>query len=259
MKYWKKYSFIVCDDTTRTIICVPPKNGCTYFKTMWVNLTRDVNKSVGDVHNPKSLKKYKLRYLHSYSESEIRTRIKKYFKIVVARHPMVRLLSAYRDKLEVNDDVFERIVGREIKKRYFPANQSKVDRVTFEQFVHYLVHTDPMKYDKHWQPIAYFCHLCEIQYDYIAKIETSHVDYPRIFSTMKNISVSKRNVLKSMKNLKGKTNVATVNEYYSHVPAKHLEIIENIYSVDMTLFGYTWNKTSLSYSCRMDTAGKECC
>ena len=219
-----------------------------------------LSSNLGDVHHPRSLLKYNLRYLDSYNKSEIRTRLQTYFKIVVARHPMVRLLSAYRDKLERKNDLFERIAGREIKKRYFPANQSKDDQVTFEQFVHYLVDTDPARYDKHWLTTIFSCHLCEIQYDYVAKIETSYVDYPRIVSLLKNISESKkRNLLKSMKVIKQTTHSDRVNEYYSRVPAKHLKIIENIYSLDMALLGYTWNKTSLSYICRVNTPGKTFC
>jgi len=231
---------------------------------MWVKFTRDVkfSSNIGDLHHPERLIKYNLRYLDSYNRSEIRTRLQTYFKIIVMRHPMVRLLSAYRDKLEKKDDLYERIAGREIKKRYFPANQSKDDQVTFEQFVHYLVDTDPVTYDKHWQTNVFSCHLCEIQYDFVAKIETSYVDYPRMLSLLKNTPESKkRNILKSMNMniIKQATHSARFNEYYSRVPAKHLKIIENIYSLDMALFGYTWNKTSLSYSCRINTAGKTFC
>ena len=211
----------------RSYVC-PPKHGCTYFNRLWVKSTRDVKLSskLGGLHHPRNLIKYNLRYLNSYSESEIRTRLQTYFKVVVARHPMVRLLSAYRNKLERKNNLFERIAGRESKKRYFLGNQSKDDQVTFEQFVHYLVDTDPARYDKHGLSIIFSCHLCEIQYDYVAKIETSYVDYPRIVSLLKNISESKkRNLQKSIIIIKQTTHSDRVNEYYSPVPAKHLKII----------------------------------
>ena len=148
---------------------------------------------------------------------------------MVTRHPFVKLLSAYLNKLEVPNANIERSVRRFIKQLYFPANQSKYDRVTFEQFVRYIVNRNPVDYNIHWKPITLMCQTCEIHYDYIAKVETSHVDYPYIFSKLKNITDLKRSMIESTKAYKPATDLDRVKKYYHSIPAKiHEHPRENI-------------------------------
>ena len=253
-----KYGHILSDDANRMLFCVPPKAGSTFFRNLWLNFTHDVHLGEG-VHISAMLRKYNLRDLTSYRASEIQTRLKTYFKFMVTRHPFVKLLSAYRNKLEVPNANIERNVGRFIKQLYFPANQSKDDRVTFEQFVRYIVNRNPVDYNIHWKPITLMCQTCEIHYDYIAKVETSHVDYPYIFSKLKNITDSKRSMIESMKAYKPATDLDRVKKYYDSIPANYMKTLEKTYDLDLRFFGYTWNKTSLSYGCRVKTEGKQCC
>ena len=255
---WRIYNRILSDDENRVLFCDVPKAGSTFFKNLWLNFTRDV--SIGKaVHIPRVLYKHNLRYLNSYTKPEIQTRLKTYFKFMVARHPFVRILSAYRSKFEVPNQLFEQIAGEYIKMRYSPENKPKDYRVTFEEFVHYLVDKDLAEYNSHWKPLTYVCQPCEIHYDYIVKLETSYVDYPRILSTLKNVSDSKRGVLKSMRMYKVNTSLDRVQTYYSRIPVNHMNSLEEIYHLDLDLFGYTWNKTSLTPGCQIHTEGNNCC
>ncbi|KAI0232138.1 Carbohydrate sulfotransferase 12 [Lamellibrachia satsuma] len=253
------YSHILSDDENRMLFCDAPKTGSSFFKDLWLNYTRNVYGGP-DVHTIGFLKKHGLRYLSTYSQSEIQTRLKTYYKFMVARHPLVRLLSAYHEKLELPNKIYQRFVGRHIEQRYgITANQSKGANVTFEQFVHYLVDTNPVSYNHHWKPVTFLCHPCEIQYDYIVKLDTSYVDYIYILSQVKNITDSKRGLINSVTSYKALTGFDRVKKYYTRVPATHMDFIERTYHLDLDLFGYTWNKTSLSYGCRVKTEGKECC
>ena len=252
------YKYIISDDANRMLFCDVPKAGSTFVKTLWLNFTQDVQLG-RNIHLIAALRRHNLRYLNTYNASEIQIRLKSYFKFMVARHPLVRLLSGYRDKLEVWDAMFEFKVGRFIKQLHFSANQSKRARVTFEEFVHYLVNKSPVDYNFHWRPFTLLCQPCEIHYDYIVKLETSHVDYPYIFSKLKNMTDSKRRILKSMKAHKTTTDLESIKKYYDRIPAPYMNTLETIYRFDLNLFGYTWNQTSLSYGCRVKTEGKECC
>ena len=252
------YDRIVTDDENRVLFCDVPKAGSTVFKNLWLNFTRDV--SIGNyVHIPRVLYKYNLRYLNSYTKSEIQTRLKTYFKFMIARHPFVRILSAYRSKFEVPNNLFEKIAGKYIKMRYSPANKPKDYRITFEEFVHYLVDKNLAEYNSHWKPITYLCHPCDINYDYIVKLETSYVDYPHVLSTLKNLSDSKRGALESMRMYKVNTSKDRIQTYYSRIPVKHMNSLEEIYHLDFDLFGYTWNKSTLTPGCQISAEDKNCC
>ena len=258
LKVVKIYKHIISDDENRVLFCDVPKAGSTVFKNLWLNFTRGV--SIGKyIHTRRILAKHKLRYLNTYTKSEIQTRLKTYFKFMIARHPFVRILSAYRNKLEKPNALFERIVGKYVKMRYSPANKPKDYRITFEEFVHYLVDKKVTAYNSHWKPVTYLCDPCEIHYDYIVKLETSYVDYPHILSTLKNLSDSKRGALESMRMYKVKTSNDRVKTYYSRIPVYHMNSLEEIYHIDFDLFGYTWNKTTLTPGCQINAEDKNCC
>ena len=197
----------------------------------------------------------------SYNTYEIQTRLKTYFKFMTARHPLLRVLSAYRDKLEWPNRYKHYGFGRIIAKKYghIADNQSKRVNITFEQFVHFLIDSVPADYNHHFRPIAILCNPCHISYDYIAKLETSYEDYPYIFAQIKNLPDSKRSALEDMRKYKAVTDFGLVNEYYKSIPAEYMTIFKTIYNLDALLLGCTWNSTSMSRGCRIKTEGKECC
>ena len=71
---------------------------------------------------------------------------------------------------------FKRKYGVDIVKKYrvLKPNETKYNETpTFTEFVQYLVNTPVHLFDKHWEPIVYKCHICLVEYDLIAKYETS--------------------------------------------------------------------------------------
>ena len=113
----------------------------------------------------------------SYSEEELRSRLKEYAKFMFVRHPMERLVSAYRDKFVNNNRSQEKWFfsryGRKIIKRY-RANATresfaKGHDVTFAEFVQYVIDlprsNHHIMFDNHWRPMHDLCFPCAIQYD----------------------------------------------------------------------------------------------
>ena len=254
------YDHILIDDANRMLFCDAPKTGSSFFKNLWLNYTRGVDGGK-HIHQRSFLRKHNLRYLNSYNHSERLIRLKTYFKFMVARHPMVRVLSAYREKLELPNQYYHSFLGRPIERQYghVPPRQSKGDNVTFEQMVRYLVDRRPTVYDHHWTPVSLLCKPCEIQYDYIARLETSNADYEHIFSKLKDVPGSKKGLPESVTTHKGRTDFDNVKNYYQQVPLTYINTLVEKYNLDFHLFGYTWNKTLHSYGCRMTEDGKECC
>ncbi|CAG0889053.1 unnamed protein product [Cyprideis torosa] len=105
-------------------------------------------------------------------------------RFLIVRHPFIRLLSAYRDKLEDmrhrhedGTEYFYRSYGRKIVQKYRQhTEQHQRDEPTFPEFVQYLIDTDSVYFDDHWMPYYLFCTPCLVNYDVIMKLETVDED-----------------------------------------------------------------------------------
>ncbi|XP_046567058.1 carbohydrate sulfotransferase 13-like [Haliotis rubra] len=101
-------------------------------------------------------------------------------KYIFVRNPYTRLLSGYVDKFFAVNPAFWKIIGREIvmstRYRDMPnaVEQTCGDDVRFDEFVSYILDSDDrdLQIDGHFAPIHRHCGICEIQYDYIGKMET---------------------------------------------------------------------------------------
>ena len=91
-----------------------------------------------------------LRYLSSYSDVEAAVRLADYFKFTVVRHPLTRLVSAYRDKVAgfnpYGVDVRRRIETFSTSNRWNSSDvvdlttprTNMFQRVTFQQFARFV-------------------------------------------------------------------------------------------------------------------------
>jgi len=79
-----------------------------------------------------------LRYLNSYTSDDVTARLSSYRKLVVVRHPLTRLVSAYEDKVaRVNP------YGEKIRRKIIAMTSSSdaktstthFRRITFADFV----------------------------------------------------------------------------------------------------------------------------
>lgn len=102
--------------------------------------------------------------------------------LMVVREPFVRLLSAYRDKLENVTPPYYRKLARSIVAEH-RENATKIFGPiksygpTFYEFVAYLtdkyrVEDKEFTFDEHWAPYYRFCSPCAVNFTVIAKVET---------------------------------------------------------------------------------------
>ena len=80
----------------------------------------------------------------------------------ITRHPLARLASAYRNKLQPDtrmEEYFIKTYGRAISEAARGSWREGDPDPTFREFVRYLIKTEVKMYDEHWQPIALRCRL----------------------------------------------------------------------------------------------------
>ena len=184
--YTKQKSNIYVNDEFGFLFCRVPKVGITNWKRLLVYLLqRDKTNSYVlripemAVHVGRFRQLLESTLLSTYSPSEVQYRLKNYLKIMFVRHPLDRLLSAYRSKFTrpTHDNVknFYRTYGKYIISRYrqtpSPISLELGADVKFDEFLRFVSETR-RGHNAHWAPYVNQCFPCEVGYDFIGRYET---------------------------------------------------------------------------------------
>ena len=179
-----------------------------------------------------------------------------------------RLLSGYNDKLVEDNTIYRSVLGRWIIRHFRdnPTNKSLTygHDVTFAEFFKMLKHRQKTwKFvDAHWENYYKVCFPCAIQYDYIAKLETSDTDAQFI---IKNKLSGKTEVMKQkwnqFRNQMTFMKYGRMLEEYNQVPDGLFQEVFEYYRDDMDMFGYTAVKDVLSGKvyAKCSTGSSGCC
>ena len=115
--------------------------------------------------------------LRDFNSSGILHRLNHYTKVMFVRHPLERLISAYRSKFQTiaqNTEYYRRKYGIKIKSRLRKEslNSSEpVNDVRFDEFVSLVVTRLIKPLDRHWKPMADLCYPCAVRYDFVGRYE----------------------------------------------------------------------------------------
>ncbi|KAL0278156.1 UNVERIFIED_CONTAM: hypothetical protein PYX00_000059 [Menopon gallinae] len=160
---------------------------------------------------------------------------------LIVRHPLSRLLSAYRDKIEFAiPNSYHYKLGSDIVNKYRDLNGKILQkRPLFSEFVQYLfdLYKNNGTFDMHWTPITNFCTPCQIRFDIIMKVETLQAD--------QNYLIQKTNLQKWIKPEWKNPSKGTVNhtrlkeQYYSQLTKRQIQKLYHIYRYDFHLFDYS--------------------
>lgn len=197
--------------------------------------------SANDAHH-----KYRdvLTNLRDLPEDQIAYRIKNYYKFVFVREPFGRLLSAFRNKFEVQTNAsryFNKSFGRKIIKRYrrYSPTQNSSAEVKFEEFIRYLIDTKRrIQMNEHWEKIAELCYPCQISYDFIGKLESFSKD-ARYILTKNSLSEKVKIPSRSESRYGNYETNSLLAQYYSLLPRDMLKKLYSTYISDFTLFKYS--------------------
>ena len=228
------------------LYCAIPKVGCTTFKRIMAKLT-GLTGTASDkeihVHDENYLESLGLRYLSRYNVDHIQHMLKYYFKFMIVRHPLERLLSAYRDKFtSVNEHNvhFHFKYGRKIvrKFRHRPSRKSLKygHDVTFPEFVKYIISRDHKtdEYNPHWKSYTQLCYPAHIHYDFIGKFETLYQDMKYILHRINPTVCPFHFPELSQKS----TSNRFIDKYYRNISRSEILKLFNIYKNDFLLYQY---------------------
>ncbi len=254
----------IADEIHHLLYCYISKAGCTAFKILLTKANahamgnKDTYPKGMDIHNREALAtKYKLPELCYFSDEEIATRLRTYFKFMIVRHPFERLISAWRDKVvHIEQSEYKDWPAKILKHTRpflfenpptgFPAPITAEDQriaakhspPRFDEFVTWIAEQNFN--EEHWLSAIESCHVCAHDWDAIFRIETMMAD--------------KRILLDKLKDhLDPGEDVDVVHSMQGNLtylfPVKRLDLWKNIsqpvvqyflhkYQDDMRLFGY---------------------
>ena len=148
------------------------KVGCTNWKKLIMKIEGD-DKIDSIRYIPDWATQYGQRKMKEFKQffkedSEI---INKRIKFVVVREPFDRLVSAYENKIEPDDDDHFGNMSKEISLKYRTDKSDFTSRpATFVEFLR--LYVDPAaKVNCHWENFEKLVQPCQYKYDYILKIE----------------------------------------------------------------------------------------
>ncbi|KAF6217200.1 hypothetical protein GE061_001554 [Apolygus lucorum] len=182
------------------------------------------------------------------SLSELKTALNSSYSFIIVRHPLERLLSAYRDKIQYAlPNTPHQKLGHEIIAKY-RKQYKKGDKKssfprwpTISEFVNYLM--DSRKkgeaLDMHWATMTEFCTPCQINFDIIIKFETLEEDQMYLIEL---VGVEDK-IKPEWKNpSKGRMTQEVLHSYYSQLTVNQVLALYSIYKYDFDLFGYSIKK-----------------
>ena len=253
-----------------------PKAGCTNWKKAIARSYSGRAVERYEVQNTDFMKQNGLQSLSTYSRREIQERMRTYFKFLVARHPLERLLSAFRSKFAESTGVkpdfiqyvkyirkqgiekklsFSNFVGYlssvyNISTSYFSKQSSRtvrnslfqIDRKSRKHIAQRLNGNSLLKrgsryFNEHWAQYSTLCHPCHIDYDYIVKFETMREDAAYVLSKLGPHHECLEQKYPELFNCSQSTS-SVFDEYFSTLTGKEMERLQEIYSIDFKLFGY---------------------
>ncbi|XP_072321687.1 carbohydrate sulfotransferase 8-like isoform X2 [Eucyclogobius newberryi] len=234
---------IYVEDRYKLLYCEVPKAGCSNWKrTLMVlaGLASDTRSISHDtVHYKSHLKK-----LDSFDYSGIMRRLQTYTKVVFAREPMERLVSAFRDKFENPNKHYHTVYGRPIISKYRTRPSAEAlntgDGVTFTEFVQYLLDVHrPVGMDIHWNLVDNLCHPCLIDYDFIGKFENMQEESNillRIMKAPRNLTLPQ---FKDRNPKDQKTSSEITEKYFGQVTPWQRQRVYDFFYMDYQMFNYS--------------------
>ena len=194
----------------KVFFCLVEKNGNTIFRALFLIAAGFVPETIIATQPRVELRNMILKYGNK-TVSKYSPTINKiigslwphYFKMMMVRHPLERLLSAYRDKLsgvikrdhQLVDAHVDDIYSNDCKIEIFKTVQSekyslwlrdlKLEyQITFSDFIQFVVGMPNPKLNIHYMPVVDLCRPCDNEYDFYGAFKLFNKDAQVLISKL---------------------------------------------------------------------------
>ena len=172
--------------------------------------------------------------------------LKNYYKFVMYRNPIERLLSAYRSKVQrtplkgLNFKSHYNWLKKEILaykqpslyKRWRASKGIYPINITFSDFIDYWLHKRGLEFDEHFQTIYSLCQPCQVQYNYYGNFNTFKFDSKVLISHIGSNST----LLRDGYYKKGELTSDISPQYFGELTDQQKELIINKLALDLSFY-----------------------
>jgi len=157
---------------------------------------------------------------------------------LIVRHPLDRILSAFRDRI-LNQNTDQAKKHSKMMKKY-PALTGE-SLPTFSQFLQYITGEDSWEVtdehsDPHWSPYHSLCSPCAVDYDWIIKLEDHNLKDLED-SLLQTSGMAKYGRLQ-IKNI-SKQPTRQTRDIYKNVSCEVIQRVIDFYYLDFIMFQYS--------------------
>jgi len=174
----------VVDENNKVLYCELPKVGCTNWKRTMLQLIQP--KTFGklafdDIKGPHGhYGEEGYKYITEWPAEERVKMVDTFYKFIFVRHPLERILSAYRDKVQY-DFLRNLPFQNPGKVKDHDADEfMDLDKEGFHAFVKYLTKRVDLAAGgsriRHWKRYVDLCGICSFDWDFVGKLETVNED-----------------------------------------------------------------------------------
>ena len=189
---WKH---LILDKERKILFCLAPKLASTNIRLLFAALNNviDPSRAMEKYNHSHDLQAFRYR-LSTQSKGEKKKILDSYFKFVMTRNPLERILSAYRNKFEnhpiskslsgvFDKDKIEMIkINRpDVYRKWERSGRTLEVFPTFNEFIHYLGSHSYYDLDPHFRPLQYICHPCVFHYDFYANLKLMPAEFDHLF------------------------------------------------------------------------------
>uniref|UniRef100_A0A8B9DRZ6 Carbohydrate sulfotransferase n=1 Tax=Anser cygnoides TaxID=8845 RepID=A0A8B9DRZ6_ANSCY len=217
--------------------CEVPKVGCSNWKRIIFILQAGLEVEASEIEHDHIHQTSLIKRLAAYPPPVQEEFLNNYTKVMFTRHPLERLVSAYRDKLLHSEPYYSTTVANEIRAM-FRKNKNSSEKVSFQEFVSFIIAKPMNTLDIHWKPMFLLCDPCNIHYDILGKYETLGLDSEHV---LKAIGAPESLQYPSLKRYgsEKRTYGDITLEYLRQLSSEQIEKIKKLYEMDFLLFNYT--------------------
>ncbi|CAL4148286.1 unnamed protein product, partial [Meganyctiphanes norvegica] len=224
-----KFENIFCEVAHKLLI-----DTITAGATTWKNHLYTLNPEglTHKIHTKRSEKHIRARLSMNRDTIEEKMYNNTYIRVMNVRHPLDRLVSAYRDKF------------RDGKRRPEQRAWRELGNVTFTEFLKIVLNNKKLRRENvHWGNYYRTCSACELPYDYIMKVETHTEDLRYIFKMagITEVDPGARRHATSINKTTSDHVYASDSSYLSYFEGVDHQLIKDIHYLfkeDYQLFGY---------------------
>jgi len=161
--------------------------------------------------------------------------------LLLTRHPLARIASAYRNKLEDRHqshdgeyfyNTYSRQVIKHSRGEWLPSSPEP----SFPEFLSWLLVEPVDKWDEHWLPVSLRCRVCQLPFRYILRYEDLEEEWPQLLDSLEVTSLQKEALQLPWDN---RGVGGGLKPYYRNVSEATMDQLVSKVQEDLTMFGYT--------------------